>query len=228
MKYHERLFQIRFSRGNSMEWETKFINSLKSGPFGQLKLLINYGSNSELSDSDYFAVYDIEPKTRVFMAGAVDLWLIGEKELDFLLPLFDPFVSEPILTGSVLYDLDHNYDHIRTTLENLVPTDESINYLVRRSFEAYIQSINNRNSLLEDDVTIRMYWSNITFSIAYWYFAKEYSKNKYSGLKTLDDIVASMPKKASDIWYRVIDGKKMMRNKSVELLNRWTELLLSN
>lgn len=176
-------------------WYATIGKSIEDGIFGKLLLLYKYGSGDNNTDNDYFAIYDSLAQPSNIMLGGLDLWAVGKKELFFLINNVDPFVTEPILTGSVYASYNKELiSEINKSILQVQPTKESISYLIKRSYDSlkFAKYVNN----FEEDSRMknRKYWSALSFSITYWQFAKEYTNN-WVKVMTVTELIDSLEPK---------------------------------
>ncbi len=162
-----------------MDEFVKIGQKLTDGCHGLLRFVIKYGSESKNSDTDYLAVYKNLYRTQSITAGCLDFWAISENSLEKYIQVVDPFVTEPILTGKIVYgDNDEVYSIIER-VSSIEITPEAIRHLIARSFKSFDVACNvvpsDSNS---DQVSNREYWSGLSYSISYWCFAKAYKKKR--------------------------------------------------
>lgn len=210
------------------DWQFQFADAIMKGPYGVLKLLIQYGSYRSASDRDYFAVYDEDPPTQNMMLGKIDMWAIGQERFFRYIEKLDPFVTEPILTGQVLFDQDQSIAKAKERLDSVTPSNDTFTYLLSRSFEAFLQArLHLINIQEESPFSRRDYWSTLSFSIAYWAFANRY-KNGNEYPLALGYVIQRSPTLLKKLWKKVTENKA--KNNSIEsnTISDWSAFLLQS
>ena len=205
-----------------------FGQHLIAGCHGCLKLLLVYGSRELNSDVDYLAVYDKLLRSKSLLAGGVDLWVISEDALREYIALADPFVTEPLLNGSLVYGSPELLSLYHEQLRNIHPSNTAIRYLLSRSFQAYITACERLSYKEENNYMLnRDFWSTVSFSISYWCYARVYSQIKNSVLQ-LTEVISKSPKYIMSLWQKVQERKANSYDRNIDLLDEWTSILLKN
>lgn len=205
--------------------DSMFWHSLKSGPHGNLVVLVRYGSDRSGGDIDYLAVYDRPQLSSCIILGGLDLWATHTKELDNLASLLDPVVTEPLLTGQVVAGDSAIVERAAQIVNRSAPDTLTSSHLLRRSFRAYLRSI-ELSELSGDSASIysRDYWSSLSFAISYWSFASEYQLN-WNGVLSLADLIEKMPRPVRELWEHVKESKVLSKPLDVSLVHEWSNLL---
>jgi len=201
------------------------IELLRSGPYGRLALLIEYGSNASGSDRDFWAVFESQPRTSAILLGGLDLWAVSEAEAAHLIGLLDPFVTEPLLTGTVIFDEAGVADRLRESLSATRSDAQTARYLLHRSYQAYIEAYGA--SQVPDHGNPRSYWSNLLFSVSYRNYARIYLTEGHKAI-TLDDSIASMPAPLRSIWDEMVDHKHENSEIDASYLDAITTVVLTS
>ena len=207
-------------------WYATLGKSIEDGIFGKLLLLFKYGSCNKNTDNDYFAIYNSLAQPPNIILGGLDLWAIGRKELFLLIDNVDPFVTEPMLTGSIVTSSDEELiSDINKTILQVKPTKQSISYLVKRSYDSleFAKYVKN----VEDDSKIknRKYWSALSFSITYWLFAKEYTNN-WVKVMTVSELIDSLKPEIKSFLNLVNFNKREYRAIDGKFIEEWINLTL--
>ena len=207
-------------------WKIDFANSIVDDIDERLLLLILYGSRKDDSDNDYLAIFDGLISSKNISIGKLDFWAISTETFFSHLRLMDPFVTEPVLTGEVIYNNPELKMKADLILESVSPTTNTIRYLISRSFQAYIDAYKIVTETIEGDYKLnRRYWSTLSYSIGYWCFAYQYQHNHRRVAKLLE-IIDAMPSQIKELWMKTISAKKARLASSLDLLSEWAEILL--
>jgi hypothetical protein len=202
-------------------------DKLVSGCHGELRLLIAYGSPSG-ADADYLAIFDQLPRPSSLMAGALDLWAISEDRFTDFLNVLDPFVTEPLLTGTVAFGSTELFAKLQTYMGEQTGSSAGIRHLLCRSMELFCVAC-ERLSHGDGDSPIfaREFWSGLSFSVSYWAFARSYSR-RFQGPMSLMDVMVESPPEVHELWREVRRRKAAGTPRAEDLLNRWGQIFLGN
>jgi len=140
------IYKVGFPKQFSEEFIKKAIN--KKIDLEKLKFLISYGSRKSYGDIDLVAVYEdnMNEKSYSIFTGDLDITQIKEEEFNRRLNLFDIELTEPILTGELVMGDQDKFSKLRRNLENKKPSQETIDYLTRKSLESYNTAVHYFNS----------------------------------------------------------------------------------
>ncbi len=156
------------------------IKLLSADSKNPLRNLVLYGSGK--NDIDMLAIYKYQPISINISLGILDIIAVGYDKFIELLELYDPLITEPILTGQCCYGDTNEMENFKDFLVNSKPTIDSIFYLIDQSIKilndavGYLNLVqhNNNCSLYED-----FFWKNLSFSASYISYAKEYRNGNY-------------------------------------------------
>ena len=133
----------------------------------KVKLIIYYG-NKQGEDIDIFLITSGESEYNCIHQGRFDITYIGEKYLEEMIKHLDPLLTEPILSGNVIYG---NMSNIKNALNEVCVSENIINYLLNKSL-LYFQWANAH--FQNGDL---IYTCNcVRFSLSFYYFARHYKK----------------------------------------------------
>lgn len=96
-----------------------------------VRLVIYYG-NKQGKDIDVFVVVAGESEYNCIHQGHFDVTYIGEKWLKSMINHLDPLLTEPVLTGDVLYG---SVGYIKDNLSNVDPSKKVVNYLTNKTLQ---------------------------------------------------------------------------------------------
>ena len=202
------------------------VDALTSGPHGTLCLLVRYGSNRFGSDKDYLAVYDSPQPSYSVLLGGLDLWVTDKNGLFEYACLLDPAVSEPLLTGILVFGESLYFQKAKEALNRASPSVNTVPHLLSRSFRAYhSSSILVANREKHSCVVRRDYWSSLSFAISYWCFASEYA-SRWKGVLTLAELEIRMPSGIRELWRQVVRNKQRGAPIDNTVLDTWSRIIV--
>jgi hypothetical protein len=130
---------------------------------------VQYGNQDEAQDVDILIIQSDEPKATVFSLGRIDCLCLSTQEYSSLLDLWDPTVTEPILTGTQLYGTPKWLEQQRTLLHTLPFNTNTIQHLQRESARHFLATSSFLNNPAESIPTSKLLWILINFSFAVSY-----------------------------------------------------------
>ena len=198
-----------------------------TGPFGELKCAIAYGSGR--TDQDVLAVYTHRPPRNEVVCGRLDVLAIGVEDLHCLLNLLDPVVTEPVLTGSLVYGDEQLLLEAQQSLKNVACQWNCIRHLLQRSLCSYQNACSSlTDSHRWDRATLRLFKTNLSYSISYYYYSKYYTAQLGHDTEaiTLAKLVPSLPQNARGILDDLAKLRVGQESMATELIQRWEISLL--
>ena len=211
---------------NKKSWEKKLVDSLASGPYGELKLLFLYGSNVETSDTDYLAVYEGQPSTPCVLLGGLDMWVLTQQDFSSHIQQLEPLVTEPLLTGELVFGSQAELSEATELLNRTSASPEITQHLLRRSLEAYVEACGYVERACEPTPQLnRAFWSTLLFAISYWVLAHEYQTNWTRPL-TCEEAIRAMSTEVKAFWDTVKRNKSERSAIDRQALVTWAQFLL--
>jgi len=186
----------------SLEMFTK--QFLSMSPINPLKFLVRYGAIGNDSDFDFLAIYEHPITHHDYSIGALDLFVLPESGFRYLLDSFDLSVTEPLLTGKLVFGNGNEWQKIKTNFLQLKPEPDDIFYLIARSFEIIKSAEADLESFCIKGVPtfVCSFWKNLSFAFSYFIFAELYSSGQYpivfakarERVKELDEVAQKVHK----------------------------------
>lgn len=131
------LYELGFPKSPRKNILLRFaMENLKS--FDGLKYLFLYGSKKR--DIDMLAVYNDSirlTKENIFHKNAADIILLNETVFLKKLDLLDIEITDPLLTGTMLYGNEDAYDSLIKRLRKTSSTPETIEYSKKKSLQTF-------------------------------------------------------------------------------------------
>ena len=150
---------------------TEIINIL-SGTVKKSNIItaIHYG-NKKGVDVDILIIVNNKTFYERRVEGKIDITMVGIDYVDYLLSVFDPIVTEPFITGKVVFGKDITNYKLR--LASLISNRNVQTHLLDFAKQIY-QSIdeNLKNNDLDKAII------NIVFCLSYLHFMRYYEKSK--------------------------------------------------
>lgn len=179
---------------------------IADGPYGSLLLLLEYGSRAV--DSDFLAVYRRKPATSVVVLGRLDLWAIGHEDFAAAAKRWDPFITEPLLSGNALIEtIDLRLSAGRQLLTTPVPLSERVAYLVGRGHESLNRAKSMQADGSWDDAVARLFWCNVSYAFSYYHFANLYSRLRPEQPLRLTELIGGLPHNDQELWQTILRQK---------------------
>ncbi|HLD54836.1 MAG TPA: hypothetical protein VJB35_01115 [Candidatus Nanoarchaeia archaeon] len=101
---------------------------------------IEYGSRKKESDIDLFLVDNNIPIAKSIFSNNYDLMQIEKRDFEYRFANRDIELTEPILTGKLLFGNQEFIDTAIKFLNNTSPTKGSFDYISKRSIETFLQA----------------------------------------------------------------------------------------
>jgi hypothetical protein len=141
-----------------------------------IRLIIWYGSHNT-RDIDIFIVINWDIDYHHAEIGKFDFTIVGEKWLGYMLKHFDPTVTEPLLTGDVVWGEVYSMVYRNWLIyPNIKQTNEEISHhLLQKANRSCNWAIAHCNSGRYREASV-----TLSFSVSYIYFADYYQTEKYA------------------------------------------------
>ena len=135
-----------------------------------IKTIIYYG-NKKGKDIDIFVIIPGEISYNCICHNEFDITYVGEYWIDEMIKYFDPLLTEPILTGDLLYG---EISEISQKLQTIYSSKETERYLKGKAtgFLHWAKIYLENDTLLQSCNCIR-------FSISFYLFANYYKHNTH-------------------------------------------------
>lgn len=149
-----------------------------------------YGSKTRGSDLDLVIIQEEEPASLGILCGNLDLLVLGRTRFESLAKVRDPLVTEPLLSGSMLFGDSDFWRSALVEVKN-TPTPEGCStHCCRRGIEEALAAHNLCCTAEASGSLEHARWAleNLSYSISYISFAKHYSE-KRSRACTLEDLI---------------------------------------
>ena len=177
---------------------------LLSDQTNPLVCAVQYGSR--MHDLDILAVYEQTPPRAEIMIGRLDLLAVGRAELDILCHSLDPYVTEPLLSGSLFAGSDGELTSARDSLAVVKPDWPAVRRLICRSHDAYANALSQFRRAGQDlPADPRAFSSNLSWALSLHHFAHYYSERigKKGSVACLEDVVATLSEPMRCLWERI-------------------------
>lgn len=192
-----------------------------------IKFLIWYGSRIG-NDIDLMAVLKKETRIRLYEPSKLDVLTIGKDEFVRRARLFDPVVTEPLLTGFLLQGGDNEFSELRSeAILSLSLPREATRFLRLKARER----LRNARIRLERGGKDNLFSSlvNLSFACSYHEFAKYYGNGPEFLPITFGHLLAlngkSVLKEIMGCLENVKSGKEFNKNQMIDLFKKTQELL---
>jgi len=204
------------------------IDELLSQHDNPLSFAVLYGSGS--NDCDILAVYQATPPRAEIIVGKLDMLALGRTELDYLIRRLDPYVTEPLLTGTTIAGADTLFLSERSSLCEIAPDWPAVRHSLCRSQMAYGNALaciqhNQGNPAV---FRARSFWCNLSWALSFREFAGYYAFR--IGMKgavvQLADVVAGMSPSTRRLWDHINEGKHSKATNGMETALRMFERVL--
>lgn len=171
-----------------------------------VKIIIYYG-NKGGRDIDVFVILTGEIEYSCIYKDFFDITYVGERNVNKMIKNFDPLLTEPLLTGDVLYG---ELSHIKNNLMISNYSKKTFEYLKGRSkmyFNWAEKHFENGDLIYSCDC--------LRFSLSFFYFAIHYKKGgkiiTFSDLLKKDNNCKNIKKIE-----KIVKNKKKVTNKLVK------------
>ncbi len=192
-----------------------------------IKFLIWYG-NRIGNDIDLMAVLKKETRVRLYEPSKLDILTIGKDEFARRVKLFDPVVTEPLLTGFLLQGDNNEFSELRSeTILSLSLSKESTRFLRLKARER----LRNARIRLEKGDKDNLFSSlvNLSFACSYHEFAKYYGNGPEFLPITFGHLLVlggkPVLKEIIECLKDVKSGKKFNKNQMIDLFKKTQKLL---
>ncbi|MFH0852946.1 MAG: hypothetical protein V1853_00890 [bacterium] len=159
--------------------------------FGQIRYLWYYGSKNQKQDIDLIAVCEGDQIDPYYGPdGLIDIAEIGINDFHLFMRMFDPVVTEPILTGDLIWGNADEAEGYKKWLTVNRLSDEAVGFLCRRArisyscaceYYTYATEVTVQGKFPDPkrnhDYSLAMTLANMSFALSYRLFARYYKKN---------------------------------------------------
>lgn len=173
--------------------EIDYLKSLLAGSDNPLLFLTIYGSRKQGSDIDLLAVYAGVLPHFDYSIGRLDLLALGIRQFERLLKNHDLIVTEPLLTGDLLFGDPVEWEERKQSFLETRPNDASLYHLAMRM----MQVMNSAESFLErfqatsQKTDAFFFLKNLSFALGYLGFLQEYARGRFPIV--LKDVLDAIP-----------------------------------
>ena len=140
-------------------------------------ITIYYGSRKLGRDLDLFVIQQAPAADKSMEVGLLDLAVMSEIEFMRCIQLFDPAVTEPLLTGSLLCGKKQTWNRYRETLQKFRPTSKCIAYLKTQANKQFCTAADMLELAIQTNTPYYSFLAlkSISWSISYLSFAQYYA-----------------------------------------------------
>lgn len=153
-----------------MEKETILKEIFNLIPPESVKFIIHYGNLSG-QDIDIFVVLKNSSGYKHIGSNLFDIACVGENSLGKALKYFDPIITEPILTGQIIYG--ESIKNLQREMGLLRANRRTVAYLVKCAALCYSWA---KQHYLENNPQGAIV--TLSFAVSYGYFAEYYNNNQ--------------------------------------------------
>lgn len=150
---------------------TDFLDSLFEVINKDLVILVNHYGNKDGNDVNLFVVTNDDTYCKQKKEGLLSIRIVGGSYFHRLISVFDPVITEPILTGEVVYGDDVNGE--KKYLASLVSNKNTLKHLLDNS---EIRFMGAEECLRDGELKEAMV--NMVFCLSYLEFARYYKTKK--------------------------------------------------
>ena len=205
-------FPRQFDRNTLIDIAKEKLNSR----YDNLIFLINFGSKNPRGDIDICAVL----KDNTILDEYKDSRTVDMPQYiysDFLrrMRLFDIVITQPLLTGKLIYGDKNEFEILIKKLRKQKPTQKSVRYLQEKSrwcFNCAVECFNQDEIHLDD---LELTLNNLSYALSYNKFANRYKLG--ASVLTLDQIENNLLNKIRECM-KLIESKKEKINKTKEFI----------
>ncbi len=159
---------------------------------GENDLLIRFGSRDG-ADEDFLAVLTGESAACAIDARGLDLLVLGHLEFSQLLSVFDPRVTEPVLTGELIFGNRGVLDSTRARLRSAGVDDATIEQIWWQGSELLRNAIPTLRAagIEHETALLRRSLTDLGFGVALVALARRYVSQP--AVATLIDLLPTVP-----------------------------------
>ena len=176
-------FPRQFDKETLIEIAKEKLNSR----FNNLTFLIHFGSKNPNGDIDLCAVLEDEIKVDEYEhSRTIDLSQFNYSNFLKRLSLFDIPITQPLLTGELVYGDDKKFQELRRKLKNQKPTQKAIKHLQERSKWCFNYALNCFNQHVEGSNALELTLNNLAYALSFQDLSKKYKQG--SSVLVLDEV----------------------------------------
>jgi hypothetical protein len=195
-------------------WQEELCSALIDGPYGRLLLLLQYGSPAG-EDRDYLLVYHEQPPTGMAFLGGADIIALGKDQFMRGAELWDPLVTEPLLTGRTIIEDADTAARCRVLLSDRPDKARRARLCIERADEALERAAQAAHSRFGDALRARFFYSSLSFGITYAVCGNGVDQGCPSARK-LKELLTLAPAPDRELYRRVLQAKRAMAPPSMD------------
>lgn len=195
------------------------------GRFDDIIFLIRFGSTNSRGDIDLCAVLSDSSKIDEYQhSRTIDLTQFHYSEFLKMLKLFDPQVTEPLLTGNFIFGNNKEFKKLVYKLKNQQPTPDVANYLRRKS-NWYLEHADNFfKNFKEGSNALEITLNDLAYALSFHEFAAKYAQG--SSILTFSMLNADLLNKVRSYMKLCEDGlEKLQREKVASFISKTTSYI---
>jgi len=216
------IFELWYSLGFPRQFDKDTLIGIAkekiNSRFDNLVFLIHFGSKNPKGDVDICAVLEDNIKLDEYKdSRTIDLVQYNYFDLIKRINLFDIVITQPLLTGELVYGKKNEFERLKAELRKQKPTEEAIKYLEERSRECFNYAIEcfNQNDTYSNAVELTL--NNLAYALSYNKFANKYNLGAY--VLTLDQIqIENNLLNEIREYMKLIESRKEKMNKTKEFI----------
>jgi hypothetical protein len=158
--------------------------------------VVHYG-NRNGRDIDLFVVSASEKFYSRKVIGQLDVTIIAKDQLHHLINCLNPLVTEPLLTGQVIWGDPLLYE--KEMLNSITAGPSVVTHLLESSFRIFKEAESSLDEKNVNDALI-----NLSFSISFFYFSVYY-KNSHK-IITFKQLLTEYPNSILSMSYSALKG----------------------
>lgn len=161
--------------------------------FNDLTFLIHFGSKNKDGDIDLCAVLNDKSQVDDYLdSRTIDLTQFNYFDFIKKVSLFDITVTQPIMTGTLVYGDSFEFEKIKNNLKLRQVPEEAITYLQDKSKWCLSYADNYFNTYPNNPDVCRVTLNNLSYALSFMDFARKYRQgSKFIILKDLDNLLLS-------------------------------------
>ena len=177
------IFELWYSLGFPRQFDKQTLLDITKEKLGtrykNLIFLIHFGSNNQNGDIDLCAILEDNVKLDEYKhSRTIDISQFNYSDFLKRIDLFDIPITQPLLTGILIYGNKKDFNKLKIKLKNKKPNKRAIAHLHRRSrwcFDYATEYFSNQPITLTNlEITL----SNLAYAISFYEFAQRYKNNE--------------------------------------------------
>ena len=205
-------FPRQFDNNTLMDIAREKLNSR----YNNLVFLIHFGSKNPEGDVDLCAVLKDNTKLDEYKdSRTIDMPQYNYSDFIRRMKLFDIVITQPLLTGKLIYGDKYEFEILIKKLKKHNPTQESVIYLQEKSrwcFNCATECFNQDETHIGE---LGLMLNNLSYALSYNEFANRYKLG--ASVLTLDQIENNLLNKIR--WHmKLIESRREKINKTKEFI----------